>query len=119
MANRVAQVPPLPIKEAEGREAFPPQVQMIHVSDPAFLAGFQKAILDFELKYKHTQIVSDDRGITMSFIMATFDTDHSDVWKAGYQAGFFAALYNIVYSWRIHPTKAILRYRSVHRRRSA
>lgn len=119
MTNRVAQVLPIPLQGGMGvgeRDVSHPQVQVIHVTDPAFPAGFQKAILDFELKYK--QQANDDTGIAMMFLMAGEGCDHSDMWKAGYQAGFFAALYGTPYSWRIHPTQALLRYRIVNRRRA-
>ncbi len=119
MTNRVAQVLPIPLQGGMGvgeRDVSHPQVQVIHVTDPAFPAGFQKAILDFELKYK--QQANDDTGIAMINIMAGEGCDHSDMWKAGYQAGFFAALYGTPYSWRIHPTQALLRYRINSRRRA-
>jgi hypothetical protein len=70
----------------------------LHVISHDFYAGYQQASLDFELKYKPQITIFDDIQITSIFIHMAYG-NKTDLWKAGYCAGFFAALYGIPCTW--------------------
>jgi hypothetical protein len=66
-----------------------------------FYRGFRQATLDFARKYERQTVPIDETQITMMVIRVSADTDHSDLWKAGYHAGFFASLYGVLYRWTV------------------
>ena len=70
--------------------------QTLCIVDRDFYAGFREATIDFELKYRRQAIPIEDMQLAMIFIRITAE-DRSDLWKAGYQAGFFAAFYGVLY----------------------
>jgi hypothetical protein len=76
----------------------------LHVISHDFYVGYQQASLDFELKYKPHVGTFDDIQITTIFTQVAYGTG-SDLWKAGYHAGLFAALYGIPCVW-MHATDA-------------
>ncbi len=71
----------------------------LHVISHDFYAGYQQATLDYELEYKPQITTFDDIQITTIFINVSYG-NQTDLWKAGYHAGFFAALYGIPCTWR-------------------
>lgn len=66
-----------------------------------FYSGFQQATLDYARKYERQTVPIDETQITMLFIRVSAESDQSDLWKAGYQAGFFASLYGVLYRWTV------------------
>ena len=76
-----------------------PHPQIILVMSSDFYAGFQQASLDFELEYKPRVVTFDDTHLASIFARIASCNKRSDLWKAGYQAGLFAALYGIAYRW--------------------
>ena len=81
----------------------------LHVISHDFYAGYQQASLDFELKYKPKVTTFDDIQITTIFTQVAYGT-RSDLWKAGYQAGFFAALSGIPCCWMDSEAIRVLHY---------
>jgi hypothetical protein len=65
-----------------------------------FYAGFRQATIDFELKYRRQSVPVDDTQLAMIFVQLAAD-NKSDLWKAGYQAGFFAAFYGVLHRWTV------------------
>lgn len=66
-----------------------------------FYAGFQKALQDFEQKYRRQTFPIDEDQLCLIFVRVCCDQDQSDLWKTGYQAGFFAALYHVPLGWTV------------------
>ena len=81
----------------------------LHIYSSDFYAGFKQASLDFELKYKPKVTTFDDIQITTIFTQVAYGT-RSDLWKAGYQAGFFAALSGIPCCWMDGGPISVLHY---------
>ena len=90
----------------------------LHVISHDFYAGYQQASLDFELKYKPQVATFDDIEITTIFTQVAYGTG-SDLWKAGYHAGLFAALYGIPCSWLSKTDVTELHYGIGGRRRAS
>ena len=89
----------------------------LHVTSRDFFIGFHQGTLDYELKYKPKATVLNDIEITTFFVQIATGT-RSDLWKAGYQAGLFAAIYGIPYIWMIGPVEHDLHYGLYGRRRT-
>lgn len=86
----------------------------LEVMSKDFYSGFQAASRDYETKYRPRVTNFTDTGLTMIFIRITSESNRSDLWKTGYQAGLFAALYGIPYCWAMGETESILQYRLNH-----
>jgi len=86
----------------------------LQVMSEDFYAGFQAASLDYETKYQPRVTNFTDTGLTMIFIRIATESHRSDLWKAGYQAGLFAALYGIPYRWVMGEIESTLQYRLNH-----
>lgn len=73
----------------------------LHAGNSDFYSGFRQATIDFERKYQRQTVPIDETQITLLFLRVSAETDRSDLWKAGYLAGFFASLYGVLYRWTI------------------
>ena len=65
-----------------------PHQQILLVMSSDFYAGFHQASLDFELLYKPCVTTFDDTHLASIFARSAMSNKRSDLWKAGYQAGF-------------------------------
>jgi hypothetical protein len=84
-------------------------IHTLHITSNDFYAGYQRASLDYELTYKPRVTTCDDIQITSIFTHVAYGT-HSDLWKAGYHAGFFAALSGIPCIWTFGPVTNDVQY---------
>jgi hypothetical protein len=90
----------------------------LHTRSHDFYAGYQQASLDYELEYKRKRTTFDDIQITTIFINVAYG-NRTDLWKAGYHAGLFAALYGVPCTWIRGTDASDLHYGIKSRRRAS